>query len=79
MICLGIDGIAKCDLLNPLIKLSSAFLLPNHLCLERSKGCSKYQKNITKTRGYTPETPLYCYFNIQGEGCGTSIKVWAME
>ena len=46
------DGIAKCELINPLVKLSSAFLWPNHLCLQRSKGCRKYQKNKTKTRGY---------------------------
>ena len=70
--------IAKCELINPLINLSSAFPLPNHLSLQRSKGCSKIRK-IKQRQEATPETPLYCYFNTQGEGYGTSIQVCAME
>ena len=36
-------------------------------------------RKIKQRQEATPETPLYCYFDTQGEGYGTSIQVCAME
>ena len=69
---------AKCQLINPLITLSSAFLLPTILPYRGAK-VGTIIKKIKQTQEITPETPLYCYFNTQGEGSGTSIQVCAME